>query len=85
VNGASDLLNRASRSTLVRLAVTAGILAYLSTRIDLAESARAVAAVSLPHLALVLVLVGVDRGVMILRWLLLLRASGIAIRARGAC
>ena len=84
MNGASDLLNRASRSTLVRLAVTAGILAYLSTRIDLAESARAVAAVSLPHLALVLVLVGVDRGVMILRLLLLLRASGIAIPVRDA-
>lgn len=82
--GVQDLLGRASRSTLVRLVVTAAILAYLSTRIDMAEAARAVAAISLPHLAAVLVLVGVDRAVMILRWVLLLRASGIAISAGDA-
>lgn len=84
MNGVSDLLGRASRSTLVRLVVTAAILVYLSTRIDMAEAARAVAAISLPHLAAVLVLVGVDRAVMILRWVLLLRASGIAISAGDA-
>lgn len=79
-----DLLDRASRSTLVRLAVTAGILAYLATRIDMAEAARAVAAISRPHLAAVLLLVAVDRAVMILRWVLLLRASGIAITVADA-
>jgi uncharacterized protein (TIRG00374 family) len=79
-----DVLGRASRSTLVRLAVTAAILFYLSTRIDMAEAARAVAAISLPHLAAVLVLVAVDRAVMILRWVLLLRASGISISAGDA-
>jgi len=79
VTGVQDLLGRAAQSTLVRLAITAAILAYLSTRIDMAEAARAIAAISRPHLAAVLVLVAVDRGVMILRWVLLLRASGIAI------
>ena len=82
--GVQDLLGRASRSTLVRLAVTAAILAYLSTRIDMAAAARAVAAISLPHLGAVLLLVAVDRGVMILRWVLLLRASGVAITGADA-
>lgn len=50
----------------------------------MAEAARAIAAISLPHLAAVLVLVGVDRAVMILRWVLLLRASGISIAAGDA-
>ena len=69
---------------LVRLAITAAILALLATRIDMAEAARAVAAVGRPHLAMVLVLVAVDRAVMILRWILLLRASGIPITTRDA-
>ena len=79
-----NLLARASRSTRVRLAVTAAILAYLSTRIDMADAARAVGAISRPHLAAVLLLVAVDRAVMILRWVLLLRASGIAISVADA-
>lgn len=65
--------------TLVRIAITAAILGYLFTRIDMAAAARAVAAVSLPHLAVVLGLVALDRSVMILRWVLLLRARGISI------
>lgn len=61
---------------IFRLAISAAILAYLATRIDMAEATRATAAVSLPHLFLVLVMVAADRAVMILRWILLLRASG---------
>jgi uncharacterized membrane protein YbhN (UPF0104 family) len=64
---------------LFRLLITVAILAYLATRIDMGEAARATAAISKPHLALVLMMVGLDRAVMILRWLLLLRASGIPI------
>ena len=48
------------------------------------ESARAIAAIDLRYLALVLGLVAIDRAVMILRWVLLLRASGIAITTRDA-
>ena len=69
---------------IVRLAITAAILAYLSTRIDMAEAARATAAIGRPHLILVLMMVGLDRAVMILRWVLLLRASGNTISTADA-
>ena len=69
---------------LLRLAITAAILAYLATRIDMAEAARATAAISRPHLILVLLMVGLDRAVMILRWVLLLRASGNPISTADA-
>lgn len=82
--GVRDLFARAGRSTLIRLVITAAILAYLATRIDMAEAARAVAAIRLPHLLTVLGLVAIDRAVMVLRWILLLRASGIAISSRDA-
>jgi len=72
----SDFLARATRSSLARWAITLAILFYLSTRIDMAATARAVGDVSRWHLGLVLVMVAVDRAVMILRWWLLLRASG---------
>jgi len=71
-------------SILVRLAITAAILAYLSTGIDMGAAARAVASISQPHVWAVLGLVAIDRAVMILRWILLLRASGIAISTAGA-
>jgi uncharacterized membrane protein YbhN (UPF0104 family) len=69
---------------LVRLAITAVILAILAMGIDMRVSARAIAAVDLRYLALVLGLVAIDRSVMILRWVLLLRASGIAITTGDA-
>ena len=69
---------------LFRLAITGAILAYLATRIDMAEAARATAAISRPHLILVLLMVGLDRAVMILRWILLLRASGNPISTADA-
>lgn len=69
---------------IVRLAITAAILAYLATKIDMVAAAHAAAAVDRPHLILVLMMVGLDRAVMILRWILLLRASGNAISTRDA-
>ena len=55
---------------LVRLAITAVILAILAMGIDMTVSARAIAAIDLRYLALVLGLVAIDRTVMILRsWL----------------
>jgi uncharacterized membrane protein YbhN (UPF0104 family) len=65
----------AARSTLVRGLLTAGILAYLVARIDMSEALGALGRIRLPHLAFVLVLVGLDRLVMISRWVLLLRSS----------
>jgi glycosyltransferase 2 family protein len=69
---------------IVRLAITVAILAILATRIDMGEAAQATAAIRTPHLALVLMMVALDRAVMILRWVLLLRASGIEIAAGDA-
>jgi uncharacterized protein (TIRG00374 family) len=64
---------------ILRLAITAVILFLLSRGINFAESAHAIAAIDLRYLALVLVLVAMDRSVMIWRWILLLRSSGIKI------
>lgn len=64
---------------LLRLAITAIILAVLAMGIDMRLAARAMAEIDLRYLALVLVLVAVDRSVMILRWILLLRARQIPI------
>ena len=69
---------------LLRLAITAVILAILAMGIDMGASARAIAVIDLRYLGLVLGLVALDRAVMILRWVLLLRASGIAITTREA-
>src|SRR4051812_1342570 len=69
---------------LVRLAITAIILAVLARGIDMGASAQAIAAIDLRYLALVLGLVAIDRTVMIWRWILLLRSSGIAITSGAA-
>ena len=69
---------------ILRLAITAIILAILAMGIDMGESARAIASIDLRYLALVLGLVAIDRMVMILRWILLLRASGITISTGDA-
>lgn len=75
------LLGRAAGSTVLRLLVTAAILWYLSTGIDMPRAAAAVVAVNPWFLTAVLGLVGIDRMVMILRWILLLRGSGLSIGA----
>jgi len=69
---------------LIRLAITAVILVLLARGIDFGESARAIAAIDLRYLALVLGLVAIDRCVMIWRWILLLRARGIKITGSEA-
>ncbi|HWI17741.1 MAG TPA: lysylphosphatidylglycerol synthase transmembrane domain-containing protein [Vicinamibacterales bacterium] len=64
---------------LLRLAITAVILAILAMGIDMGESARAIAQIDLRYLGAVLLLVAIDRAVMILRWILLLRARAIPV------
>lgn len=73
------MIAAALRSTAARALLSAAILVWLATTIDMGAAARAVASISLPHLFLVLALVAVDRLVMIHRWVLLLRASGAAV------
>jgi uncharacterized protein (TIRG00374 family) len=77
-------VTRLLRSPWTRLILSAAILWWLSTRIDMAGAWRALVTVHLGYLALVLVLVGIDRLVMIYRWVLLLRASGVSIPIRKA-
>jgi len=72
------------RSTWVRFALSAAILWWLSARIDMTEAARAMVTVRPPYLVAALLLVGVDRVIMIYRWVLLLRASGVAITTAKA-
>jgi uncharacterized protein (TIRG00374 family) len=64
---------------LIRVAITAAILALLARGIDMGASAQAIAQIDLRYLAGVLALVAIDRCVMMHRWILLLRARGIAI------
>ena len=78
------MLARLAGSWWLRAAITAAILAWMSTRIDMRAAATAIASVSRPHLALVLALVAVDRLVMIWRWVLLLRAADIPIATAAA-
>lgn len=73
------MLARLAGSWWARAALTAAILGWLATRIDMAAALRAVVTVSPVHLAAVLALVAVDRLVMIWRWLLLLRARGVGV------
>jgi uncharacterized membrane protein YbhN (UPF0104 family) len=69
---------------ILRLAITAVVLALLARGIDFGESARAIASIDVRYLALVLGLVAIDRCVMIWRWMLLLRSSGVQITAGRA-
>jgi uncharacterized protein (TIRG00374 family) len=75
---------RLLRSTWTRLILSAAILWWLSTRLDMSEAVRAVFSVRIPHLLFVLALVGLDRVIMIYRWVLLLRASGVPITTARA-
>jgi uncharacterized protein (TIRG00374 family) len=78
------LLTRAIASWWIRFLLSAAILGFLATTIDMAAAGRAVLAVDRSYLAMVLALVAVDRLVMIVRWLLLLRESGVAVNAGQA-
>lgn len=73
-------LRKVIGSSWLRLAVTVAILAYLGSTLDMRAAAAAVLRVNPGYLALVLLLVALDRAVMILRWVLLLRSSQVDIR-----
>ena len=78
------MLRRLAGSWWLRLGVTAAILWWLSSRIDMRAAAAAVATVSLPRVLAVLALVALDRMVMIWRWVLLLRAADVPVSTRDA-
>jgi glycosyltransferase 2 family protein len=72
------------RSTAARLIITAAILAYLLRSIDLGAAVQAMLRVDPWWFALTLVFVALDRGVMAIRWVLLLRAAGVDLPTRSA-
>ena len=66
-----------SKSSLqLRALLSAAILLYLASQIDMSAAFAAVVSVELLDLVAVLALVALDRMVMIARWLLVLRSSG---------
>jgi glycosyltransferase 2 family protein len=71
-------------SLLARVVITVAILAYLASTIDMRETLAAVLQIDVSWLAFVLFLVACDRVVMILRWMLLLRASKVDVRPGDA-
>jgi hypothetical protein len=77
-------LRKVIGSWWVRVAITVAILVYLASEIDMRAAARAVLAIDRRYLFLVLALVMCDRVVMIIRWVLLLRASHVPISAADA-
>jgi len=72
------------RSLAARLIITAAILAYLLRSIDAGAAAKAVLRMDPWWFALTLVLVALDRGVMALRWVILLRAANVDVPTRSA-
>jgi len=75
---------KALTSTAARLLITAAILAYLLRSIDLGASMHAMLRVDPWWFTFTLALVAVDRVVMAIRWLLLLRAANVDIKASSA-
>lgn len=71
-------------SLWLRLALTVGVLAVLGTRIDFRATAESLLRLALVPALLVAVLVALDRVTMIARWILLLRATGVAVSTGAA-
>jgi len=71
-------------STAARLLITAAILAYLLSSVDLGKAVQDMLRVDPWWFAFTLALVAVDRVVMAIRWLLLLRAAHVDIPAASA-
>ena len=78
------MIARLTGSFWFRLAVTLAVLVYLALQIDLGETARAL--LRLPFWTIVAVagLLAIDRGVIIWRWIILIRATGQRVAAKSA-
>ena len=63
------------RSVWLRGATSVALLAYLVSQIDIRAAGEALVSVDLRYLLIVLVLVGIDRAGMVMRWVLLVRSS----------
>ena len=73
-----------TRSLWVRALLTAAVLGWALSRIDLGETWRAITRLSPAYALAVLAIVAADRFVMVWRWIILLRATGHTVRAKSA-
>ncbi len=73
------MIRRIAGSLVTRLAITAAILGWMATRIDMRAALHAMVSVHWLAVAVVLGLVAADRVMMIWRWVLLLRGTGTVI------
>lgn len=71
-------------SVWFRAGLSAALLGYLASQIDMAEAARGLLAVNPAHLLAALALVVVDRALMICRWVLLIRRADMALSLKSA-
>lgn len=78
------MIQRLAGSIAVRLVLTAAILGWMATRIDMAAAWHALVSVRLVAVLAVLGLVAIDRVMMIWRWVLLLHGTGTSIAAVDA-
>ena len=73
-----------TRSTWIRFGVTAAVLGYLASRIDMGQAVRAIFEIEPWHLVAVLCLVALDRALMIWRWVMLLDSTGASVPVPAA-
>lgn len=73
-----------TRSTWIRLGVTAAVLGYLASRVDMGEALRGIVQIEPWHLVAVLALVALDRALMIWRWVMLLDSTGTSVPVPAA-
>jgi len=78
------VIARLLKSTAVRLLITAAILLYLLKDVDPGELASALLHIDPWWFAAALALVAIDRGVMVVRWVLLLRSAGVMLPLKSA-
>ena len=78
------MIARLTGSIWFRALLTAAVLAYLASTIDLGDTARALAKLSPLAAIAVLALLAIDRAVIIWRWIILIRATGQRVAAKSA-
>jgi glycosyltransferase 2 family protein len=78
------VIARLTGSIWFRALLTAAVLAYLASTIDLGDTARALAKLSPLAATAVLALLAIDRAVIIWRWIILIRATGQRVAAKSA-
>ncbi len=78
------MIARLTGSFWLRAVLTAAVLAFLLSRLDLSRALDAMLRLDVRAAVLVLTLLALDRGVMVWRWVILLRATGTPVAGQSA-